>query len=1095
MGRVTGRRLGVAVVLLAVALGVLWGGRLASHNGLDWAAKVSEVASFVLALGGVLVAPFGKLAQWLRGPQQPTLEQLASARDRLESALAAAWSEEGTEVYDDLPMRVRFGPWSDGIPQAPLGVSGAAMSATNLSASGEFDSVVEVFAREPRFRRVVLGESGSGKTVLVAELQRKLLEVPRAGDPLPVTVRAAAWRPDKQSLLDWLARQLAADFAWLPATHARALVVSGKVLPIIDGLDEMPVSLQPGAIARINEHLVFRPMVVTSRVDEYRDAVRDNRAGIKGAAVVVIQPLLAADIRAYLDPAGSGQWAEALAELDDDAESPLAGLLANPLMLWLARLVYQDRNPRPLTRFASRASLEGHLLREFVPAIYGSEPSWPPLHQFRCAEWQARRWLGCLASGSRKKRAPGSQRRRADDRGTPGLSWWQIGALAGGWRVLGICLRAAALLSTGTALAVWVLARSGNWRNGIYSGPLNFGKLFLGGRVGQLIQPTARQLTAPVARVLGLQAVVTGTFHFIEHVLARPLLVAGTVTGIVALAILMNYIAVPRDPVRLQIRPGRALVRALTSCTSRFVVAALGAFLLIHFQSHQPRSTNEFFGAHATWIALLAISLTGLTWIPLSFIKESDLSGNLNPAESLGLDRQADMVVTVTMRAAFAAVLWLFCGQLLATAYGLYAITATLMTLILGGRGRASREYTDARIWLAARRRLPWRTMAFLADARRRGVLRQVGAAYQFRHARLREQAGEWRLARGPGLVRAFRRRFRHVWDLVVVKYFNDVRPTSDDLRDEAARYRQVARTHPRSRPGLAEDLGQLAERLRRRSGAATLTTARTLLDAHRALAETDPAAFRPRLAQALSLLAGIFPPYEALQLREEAVDLYRDLAEADPPGFLPSLATAGHALAGHLTQMGKAEEALGTARDLADTYRRLAQTAPSALLPVLAESLHDLAERAWVLRPEESLSAQTEAVAIYRRLADDDPARFAARLTSFLDALASSLRQLGRQEEELLTVRDAIDSYLKRAERIAAIRRQIGAAELAAILPVREGLGQSGTRSLGRTKREEEEAALAAAWRAADALAGRADSAPPEYMPDLAEAARGLAP
>lgn len=45
--------------------------------------------------------------------------------------------------------------------------------------------------------------------------------------------------------------------------------------------------------------------------------------------------------------------------------------------------------------------------------------------------------------------------------------------------------------------------------------------------------------------------------------------------------------------------------------------------------------------------------------------------------------------------------------------------------------------FAIARVWLALRRRLPLRVMAFLDDAHRRGVLRQVGAAYQFRHARL----------------------------------------------------------------------------------------------------------------------------------------------------------------------------------------------------------------------------------------------------------------------------------------------------------------------------------------------------------------------
>jgi hypothetical protein len=46
--------------------------------------------------------------------------------------------------------------------------------------------------------------------------------------------------------------------------------------------------------------------------------------------------------------------------------------------------------------------------------------------------------------------------------------------------------------------------------------------------------------------------------------------------------------------------------------------------------------------------------------------------------------------------------------------------------------------FAAARCWLALRGRLPWRLMGFLADAHeRRGVLRQAGASYQFRHAEL----------------------------------------------------------------------------------------------------------------------------------------------------------------------------------------------------------------------------------------------------------------------------------------------------------------------------------------------------------------------
>jgi hypothetical protein len=52
---------------------------------------------------------------------------------------------------------------------------------------------------------------------------------------------------------------------------------------------------------------------------------------------------------------------------------------------------------------------------------------------------------------------------------------------------------------------------------------------------------------------------------------------------------------------------------------------------------------------------------------------------------------------------------------------------------------RAWGSFVLARIWFASRGKTPLRLMRFLADAHRRAVLRQVGAAYQFRHVRLQD--------------------------------------------------------------------------------------------------------------------------------------------------------------------------------------------------------------------------------------------------------------------------------------------------------------------------------------------------------------------
>jgi hypothetical protein len=82
-------------------------------------------------------------------------------------------------------------------------------------------------------------------------------------------------------------------------------------------------------------------------------------------------------------------------------------------------------------------------------------------------------------------------------------------------------------------------------------------------------------------------------------------------------------------------------------------------------------------------------------------------------------------------------------GLLLGLVFGLVLVlpgTAWGQWLVLG------------RFWLPVRGRVPWRLMGFLDDAHRRGVLRQVGAVYQFRHARLQDH-----LAADTGAGRASR--------------------------------------------------------------------------------------------------------------------------------------------------------------------------------------------------------------------------------------------------------------------------------------------------------------------------------------------------
>ena len=71
--------------------------------------------------------------------------------------------------------------------------------------------------------------------------------------------------------------------------------------------------------------------------------------------------------------------------------------------------------------------------------------------------------------------------------------------------------------------------------------------------------------------------------------------------------------------------------------------------------------------------------------------------------------------------------------------------------------------YQLAHFWLALRGRLPWRLFAFLEDAHKKGLLRQVGDVYQFRHARLQDRLARPLTVAGRFHSRALLQRCSHV--------------------------------------------------------------------------------------------------------------------------------------------------------------------------------------------------------------------------------------------------------------------------------------------------------------------------------------------
>ncbi|MFI9381488.1 NACHT domain-containing protein [Kutzneria sp. NPDC052558] len=375
----------------------------------------------------------------------PSEDSLSEVVDILAQAVGARWrrEEEQRQVQDPFPLPVRWHLAPETLTDhwANIGRAPAGVDVEPLHLTGFLDEVVDVYRRIPSGRLVVLGRAGSGKTILALRFVLDLLDARVGSDPVPVIFSIGGWNPTTTSLRDWLIDRLKRDYPGLVSVGpdgselAATLVESGRILPVLDGFDEVAAGLHRAALRALNATVL--PLLITSRRDEYVEAVAGADV-LTSAAAIELADLDLVDLANYLPrttrkvaPSGVGGstiWDPVLAKLRDNprdsASINLAAVLRTPLMVTLARTIYSDtveNDPMTLLdveSFDSPEAIEGHLLDMFVPTVYDYQIH-VRLSQSsgsRSMRWQPERaehWLGYLAHCLERL-------------GTRDLAWWQL---------------------------------------------------------------------------------------------------------------------------------------------------------------------------------------------------------------------------------------------------------------------------------------------------------------------------------------------------------------------------------------------------------------------------------------------------------------------------------------------------------------------------------------------------------------------------------------------------------------------------------------------------------------------------------------------
>lgn len=239
-------------------------------------------------------------------------------------------------------------------------------------------------------RLLILGAPGSGKTTTLLELAKVLLDRAEkdAKEPVPVLLNLSSWKNDKQAIDSWMADSIKTKYYGVPADIGLELIEKVRILPLLDGLDELASDRQELCASKINEFSQQwqGSLVVCSRIEEYQSYATKLR--LSGS--VILRPLRNEQIRAYLLGSEGDESLWQLVEGEPDfLELARIPLMLNIMVVARSRIDFQEQQPTSSEMLLPRL-FDAYIDNQLAWGVQGTGKK-PPSPE------QARRWLTWLA--------------------------------------------------------------------------------------------------------------------------------------------------------------------------------------------------------------------------------------------------------------------------------------------------------------------------------------------------------------------------------------------------------------------------------------------------------------------------------------------------------------------------------------------------------------------------------------------------------------------------------------------------------------------------------------------------------------------------
>ncbi|MFF3016910.1 NACHT domain-containing protein [Streptomyces sp. NPDC057939] len=238
---------------------------------------------------------------------------------------------------------------------------------------------------------VLLGRPGMGKTTQLARLAHRLaveaLEGPDEAEPLhvPVYLRLDTYRGEPFE--EWLVNAMGRQYTGISGVLVRTWLSEHRLLPVLDGLDEVPEADRSKCVAELRRLRRACPgMAVGCRTDEAD--LRRLALDLRALRYVEIQPPSRQDVQEFLT-ADRQALADVHVALEEDPD--LWELLRSPMMLGFIRVTYRNRPADDLRRPGSPAERRGRIFDAYVRECLLRERPGPDESPERTLTWLT--WL------------------------------------------------------------------------------------------------------------------------------------------------------------------------------------------------------------------------------------------------------------------------------------------------------------------------------------------------------------------------------------------------------------------------------------------------------------------------------------------------------------------------------------------------------------------------------------------------------------------------------------------------------------------------------------------------------------------------------